>query len=106
MAKDPLSLLHSGEGGRDGEGPTFSLALRGGGERWRMTRGCRPKTKQVVSVSAQAAWCSQTGCRRPWVRPAVHSERIARRDVARIEEQDSGFQMTPPTSSEELRERL
>jgi hypothetical protein len=26
--------------------------------------------------------------------------------VARIEEQDSGFQMTPPTSSEELGERL
>jgi hypothetical protein len=29
-----------------------------------------------------------------------------RRVIARIEEQDSGLQMTPPTSSEELRERL
>jgi len=26
--------------------------------------------------------------------------------MARIEEQDSGFQMTPPTFSEDLRERL
>jgi hypothetical protein len=33
------------------------------------------------------------------------TQRLARRVIARIEERDSGFQMTPPTSSEELRER-
>jgi hypothetical protein len=31
---------------------------------------------------------------------------LTRAPVARIEEQDSGSQITPPTSSEELRERL
>jgi hypothetical protein len=34
------------------------------------------------------------------------TQHLARRVVAKIEEQDSGFQMTPPTSSEEFRERL
>ena len=34
------------------------------------------------------------------------AQRLVRRVIARIEEQDSGLQMTPPTSSEELRERL
>jgi hypothetical protein len=34
------------------------------------------------------------------------TQRLARRLIVRIEELDLGFQMTPPTSSEELRERL
>jgi len=36
------------------------------------------------------------------------TQRLARRVIARarIEEQDSGFQITPPTSSEELRKRF
>ena len=34
------------------------------------------------------------GVRRPW---AGATQRLARRVIARIEEQDSGFQMTPPT---------
>jgi hypothetical protein len=38
--------------------------------------------------------------------PHRPAQRLVRRVIARIEEQDSGFQMTPPTSSEELRERL
>jgi hypothetical protein len=33
------------------------------------------------------------------------TQRLARRVIARIEEKDSGFQMTPPKSSEELKER-
>ena len=34
------------------------------------------------------------GVRRPW---AGATKSLARRVIARIEEQDSGFQMTPPT---------
>jgi len=52
-----------------------------------------------------AAWSNQN-----WMQASVASDgvtqRLARRVIVWIEEQDSGFQMTPPTSSRELRERL
>ena len=66
---------------------------------------CRVLSRGVaVAVSLCAAWSSQNwmasaGPRRP-------AQRLVRRVIAGIEEQDSGLQMTPPTSSGELRERL
>ena len=46
---------------------------------------------QRLDVGVRRPW---TGVRRPW---AGATQRLARRVIARIEEQDSGFQMTPPT---------